>query len=180
MSGYHYSRIPSLFQSSVDIQVVSSQRAGLETELHCYWLITLHLSFKEVRPLCAVLSLCYCMSLETFAVSQFCSLRSHLKLKSPLIKKDFNRRRLRPQRPWFPQLCSRPLREVVVVEVGNSVRLRLLKDGWRSRMENVKCACLKKENNRREWRKKEKGWGSLTKNIPPIQVSENGQTVRDG
>lgn len=137
---------------------MSLQRAGLETELHCYWLITLHLSFKEVRPLCAGLSLCYCMSLETFAVSQFCSLRSHLKLKSPLIKKDFNRRRLRPQRPWFPHLFSRPLREVVVVvaEEGNSGRLRLLKDGWRSRMENVKCACLKKKKQPKRKEKKRK------------------------
>lgn len=80
-------------------------------------------------------------------IHSFSVLRSHLKLKSPLIKKDFNRRRLRPQRPWFPQLCSRPLREVgvvVAVKKGNSGRLRLLKDDWRSWMENVKCTCLKK------------------------------------
>lgn len=108
-------------------------------------------------------ALCYLMSLGTIAVPDYRGSLSHLKLKSPLIKKDFKFRRLRAQRPRFPQLCTKPLREVMLMVVvvvwgeeggeGNFNKLCLLKEGCWSGMENVKCTCLKKKKKLRE------GWG---------------------
>lgn len=78
---------------------------GLETHPCSYQLIILHLSFKKLAPSRARLSLCYLMSLETIAASQYLGSLSHL--KPPQIKKDFDRRRLRAQRPRFPFRLSK-------------------------------------------------------------------------
>lgn len=94
--------------------VVTDNRVGNSTAAATGWLpFICHLKswLPRVR---ASLSVIF-MSLETIEASRYRGSLSHLKLKPPLIKKDLDRQRLRVQRSWFPQLCSGPLREAMVV-----------------------------------------------------------------